>query len=108
MKIKEILEIEKSNEECIHLFKEGIFWRCYEYSAWRFVNNIKDYKVFKKHVKAVGKDIVYLGFPDSVLDTIIESYNKNIISDSQICLDGFSKKEGFESWKAEIENQLKS
>ena len=102
MKIKDIIEIEKNNEESIYLFKEGIFWRCYEYSAWRFVKQIKDYKVFEKHIKAVEQDIVYLGFPESALDIIKETNIVNKNEDNQIFINGFPGKEGFAEWKADV------
>jgi hypothetical protein len=37
MTVKEILEIENANTGSINLFKEGICWKVYEKSAWRFV-----------------------------------------------------------------------
>lgn len=47
--IKERVEREQSNIDKIYLYREGIFYRAYERSAY-------------------GRDIVYLGFPEKVAD----------------------------------------
>jgi len=110
MKVAEIQEIEKTNFENIYLFKEGIFWRVYEKSAWRFVKNIREYRVFRKYIKAVKHDIVYLGFPESILHeilSIVETNHafSNIIHKSEILIEiqGFTDVVGFEQWKSEID-----
>jgi hypothetical protein len=117
MKISEILKIERNNVDSINLFKEGIFWCSYEKSAWRFVENIKEYRVFKKFVKVVNQDIVYLGFPDNVLNEILTNVETRHLStplrtgtapqiirknDKFIEIKGFSNTEGFEQWKADF------
>ena len=107
MKIAEILEIENANTDNINLFKEGIFWRVYEKSAWRFVKNIREYRVFKKYVKTVEQNIVYLGFPDSVLPEILSSAETRHTSEHKseifVEIQGFTDTDGFEVWKEEIE-----
>jgi hypothetical protein len=35
------------------LFKEGLFYKCYNEDAMVFVKNVKDYKVSEKFVKSV-------------------------------------------------------
>jgi peptidoglycan hydrolase CwlO-like protein len=109
MTVKEILEIENANTGGINLFKEGIFWRVYEKSAWRFVKNIREYRVFKKYVKAVKQDIAYLVFPESALSEILTTVETKYASShtlrkSEIFVEiqGFTDTVGFEEWKAEI------
>jgi predicted nucleotide-binding protein (sugar kinase/HSP70/actin superfamily) len=41
-------------EHCINLFKEGIFWRVYQKSAYAFTQQIKNLKVMKKLFKIVN------------------------------------------------------
>src|ERR1039458_8806409 len=107
MRIAEIQEIEKTNFESIHLFKEGIFWRGYEKSAWRFVKKIKQYRVLKKYVKGVKQDIVYLGFPENILEEILEMAGNNGFliekTDTKISITKLPEDSGFEVWKSEIE-----
>ena len=107
MRIAEIQDIEKINSESIHLFKEGIFWRAYEKSAWRFVKNIKQYRALKKYVKAVTQDMVYLGFPENILEEIIQIAGQKGChiekTETKISISGLPEIAGFEAWKSEIE-----
>ena len=106
MQTSEILEIEKNNTDSIYLFKEGIFWRCYELSALYFIKNIKEYRVFRKFVKTVNQDIVYLGFPNTIIEEIIQKAKSNnyLVSknEKRIVIIGIQKEEGFEKWKENI------
>ena len=45
------------------LFKEGLFYKCYNEDAMVFVKNVKEYKVSEKFVKSVGADVYSIGFP---------------------------------------------
>lgn len=65
--LKEILEREKdrsSLEQCgkIHLFREGTFYRAYEWSAWLCLRYYTELKVTHRLLKG-GEDIVFVGFP---------------------------------------------
>ena len=70
--LKEILSIEQersSLEQCavIHLFREGTFYRAYEWSAWLCVRYFAELKVTHRLLKG-GDDIVFVGFPLTSLD----------------------------------------
>lgn len=70
--LKEILAIEqeRSNlEQCaeVHLFREGTFYRAYEWSAWLCVRYFTELKVTHRLLKG-GEDIVFVGFPLTSLD----------------------------------------
>lgn len=62
--IKERIEREQSNCDKIYLYKEGIFYRAYERSAYLWITNICNYEIKKRYVKTIDRDIVYLGFPE--------------------------------------------
>ena len=47
------------------LFKEGLFYKCYNVDAMIFVQKVKEYKVSSKHVKATGSNVYSVGFPAS-------------------------------------------
>ena len=105
MTVAEILIKENQNIENIFLFKEGIFWRAYERSAFFFVKHIKSFQVTKKHIKNVKKDIVYLGFTESSLNAILQLVqNKNIEkTEKQIICGPFAANENeFIDWKNNI------
>ena len=87
-KISEILEIEKNREDAaqwniIHLFKEGGFYRAYNWSAWLIVavayndevrKNSSDRKplnVSRKKTKNGENDFAFVGFPLKSLEKFI-------------------------------------
>lgn len=45
------------------LFKEGMFFKCYNEDAMVFVNKVKPYKVSSKFVKNIGDNVYSIGFP---------------------------------------------
>jgi len=70
--LKEILEKESqrdSLEQCavIQLFKEGTFYRAYEWSAWLSVRYYSELKVTHRLLKS-GENIVFVGFPLTSLE----------------------------------------
>lgn len=50
------------------LFKEGLFYKCYNEDAMVFVKNVKEYKVSEKFVKSVGANVYSIGFPVSEVE----------------------------------------
>ena len=47
------------------LFKEGLFYKCYNEDTMVFVQNVKEYKISSKFVKRLGAVVLSLGFPVS-------------------------------------------
>ena len=102
MSIAEILEIERNREESstwnvIHLFKEGSFYRAYEWSAWLITvvsfndsvrNGTQDRKpltVTRKKDKNSDGTFVFVGFPLNSLDKYIPNGTEfKPINDNQI------------------------
>lgn len=68
---KEIIDIEKENTGYINLHLEGTFYKAYEQSAFAFCTRIKAYNVLRKESKTLGRDILYVGFPQSTLDKVL-------------------------------------
>ena len=101
-KISEILEMEKQRNEAaswnvIHLFKEGNFFRAYEWSAWLIVTvaysdevrkqspDRKPLGVTRKQVKNSDDSFVFVGFPIKSLDKFIPYKNSfTPVNDDQI------------------------
>jgi hypothetical protein len=104
MLIREILKIENTNTTGrINLFKEGIFWRVYQKSAYLFIKQIKDLKALKKFYKVVNSEVVYAGFPDTILPQIQElAQSKGLQfekSNEKHCrISGIEVDNGFEQW----------
>ncbi|MBQ0081318.1 MAG: hypothetical protein KBS95_07235 [Alistipes sp.] len=68
---KEIIDIEQKNTSFIHLYLEETFYKAYENSAFAFCTRIKAYNVLRKESKTLGRDILYVGFPQSALDKVL-------------------------------------
>jgi hypothetical protein len=95
MQIKEIVAQEGNNTSSIILFREGIFWRAYERSAFYFVSHIKPYQVTKKYFKNVGCEVAFCGFPNTTLDELLAKVcDKEIFKeDETIRIAGFEQVE---------------
>jgi len=100
------LRYETENTNVIHLWLEGMFWKAYERSAYLFVHRISEYKPYKKFVRAVGGEVVAIGFPSKKLDKLLEGRSVEYIDEKHYILNGFTvdSKElrDFQTWKKGI------
>ncbi len=62
MTIKEKIQY-SADKTRFTLFKEGLFYKCYNEDAMVFANRVKNYKVLSKFVKSIGAEVLSLGFP---------------------------------------------
>lgn len=107
MKVDEIYVLESTNECCIHLVRDRLFWRAWERSAFYFVKEIRPYKVHCRFVQKTASEMVWLGFPKVGLSRLqseaIEKGLRWIVKDeNHIVISGCKKQDGFDSWKKEI------
>lgn len=65
---KEIIEREEGNTSYIWLYLEGTFWKAYERSAFAFHTRVKEFRILRKESKTLGRDILYLGFPQTAFE----------------------------------------
>jgi hypothetical protein len=73
-------KITKSGDNTIFtLYREGLFYKCYNEDAMGFVLKVREYKVNSKFVKSVGAEVLSMGFPVSE----IEKGNLSLLSISQ-------------------------
>lgn len=56
---KEIYDLEKTNKDRIYLYREGIFWKAYERSAFYLSGPGGKLKPTKKFIKSVGDYFIY-------------------------------------------------
>ena len=111
--LKEILEKEKERntlEQCavIDLFREGTFYRAYEWSAWLCVHYFTELKVTHRLLKS-GEDIIFVGFPLTSIDrytpegsTILPSGDKSI--EMTLPTEAFAPEVDMESLRKDFEN----
>ncbi|MES2398322.1 MAG: hypothetical protein V4549_20075 [Bacteroidota bacterium] len=69
MELEEVLAFSNQPNEIV-LFKQALFCKSYETSAWQFCLLIRSYKPVKQYIKKVKKEIVSIGFPVSILENI--------------------------------------
>ena len=78
----------KSNKQ-FTLFKEGVFYKCYNEDAMLFIKRVKEYKVNSKFIKSAGSVVHSIGFP--VSETEKENLSFEIICE-KISAENFEKK----------------
>lgn len=83
--IKQIIENERENFDRIHLYREGLFLKAYQHSAFLFNINVRDFRAVKKYYKSTDCDVVMIGFPSSMLDKLFPGIEAEEASDGHIC-----------------------
>lgn len=112
--LKKILETEtaRSNDRpdsltIIDLYREGSFWLAYEWSALLFVKFVRDFNVNKRKIKGGEGTYVFIGFPDTSLAGISESFSVIPLDDKHLRLnipvETLSDKVGVQEWNKELE-----
>lgn len=108
MTLSEKIAKEQVQNTSVFLYREGLFWKAYEYSAFLFVQHIRAYRAQKKHVKILKQDVVSLGFPDCALDDVLKDRESERIDEKCIEIKAdfpIIKEEEFEQWKVVTESR---
>ena len=101
MTYKERIDKEDRNHNCLILYKEGIFFKAYEQSAYVFYTRIAPFQLKVKTLKDVEQPYITLGFPQSQQEKylsglkIIEENPEYLIAE----LPEPINKDAFVSWK---------
>ncbi len=91
------------NTQAFTMYKEGLFYKCYNEDAMVFSQQVKNYKVNAKFVKSVGAEVLSLGFPMS------EVKNGNLSLDViKIAINAASYKEEAETVVFYIHENIKA
>lgn len=96
MTIAQIVESEGENTGKIHLYREGLFLKAYNHSAFLFQKHVRSFRPIKKFYKSVGGDVVMLGFPSAHLQSVFPDGNFESSDDSHVCIacpEGFDLRE---------------
>jgi hypothetical protein len=77
MTVKEILEMEtaKAPAPVLLLFREGIFLKAYETSAYLFHRFVKQYEVKTVYYKNINCSLLSVGFPSRYPDALVEEFD---------------------------------
>lgn len=82
--IVQILENEQENTDRIHLYREGLFLKAYQRSAFQFHTHVKPFRAVKKFYKSTDCNVVMLGFPSSNLERVFPDGNYEQAEDGHI------------------------
>jgi hypothetical protein len=87
----------------VRLHKEGVFWIAYEQSAY-ITSQVKSLKPTRKYIKKLGREIVSVGFPDTVLEKIILRFTLKERNETHVVLETESPFDevAYNEWKAGI------
>lgn len=100
------LQLETVNTGVVHLWLEGMFWKAYERSAYIFCHRVNGYKPYKKWIKAVGGEVVAIGFPTKAFDRMVDGRVVEYVDEKHCLLTGFSvdaqELKGFQEWKKKL------
>lgn len=101
MTFREIIEREDQNIDCIWLYREGMFMKAYERSAFFVHTLIHEFKLSKRYIKTINMDVISLGFPEQTVPKWLNGYVYEYVQDGLIRC--FSRKKydevEFHNWK---------
>lgn len=109
MLLKEKLSRETGNR--IHFYREGMFWKLYNQSAFNFSQRVKQYLLKKKYIKEVKSWIVTMGFPDVVLQENLErlrEYTLSVnVSEKVVEVELKEELPGYPEWFEGVKEEMK-
>lgn len=86
--ITEILTKEELNEPQTHLYKEGIFWKAYQQSAYRVILRQPGFKLKKRYIKVASSEVISVGFPEESLERIFRKEDIKPVNEKCISVSG--------------------
>jgi len=104
MTFKEIIERESCNEDSIWLYREGMFVKAYERSAFFAHTLIHEFKLSRRYIKTVNMDVISLGFPEQTIPKWLNGYVYEYVQDGLIRCRMRKKFDevGFHNWKEAV------
>jgi hypothetical protein len=91
MQVSQIIQIEDSNHNSIHLIQDALFFRAWEKSAWLFCEYFNEYKINCRFYKNIQRELLWLGFPRTLIPKFIDNATKlgmkvEKLSETHYCL----------------------
>lgn len=74
MTFREIIDREEQNTDSIWLYREGMFMKAYERSAFFAHSLIHEFKLSKRYIKTVNMDVISLGFLEQTVPKWLNGY----------------------------------
>ncbi len=109
MTTRELLHSEADNRDRIVLYREGLFWKAYERSAFAVCTQIRPFKPTRRAIKSAGgAHLVSIGFPVTSEETVLKGLQRVEVTPE--CLVVAAPRAivvvEFEAWKAAVPLQL--
>lgn len=104
MTLKDIIHKEDITGNSINLYREGLYWRAYEQSAYRFVVGINSYKPSKRAFKAIDGEIISIRVRAKSLEKFAASFNVLSSDEEQMVIEPnvIIEMLSFERWKENV------
>lgn len=105
MTSRDFIQAEADNTDRIILYKEGLFWKAYEQSAYITCMQVRPFKPIKKCLKSLdGGEIVSIGFPCKNETKYIGGLQQIESSDNRLVLAASTPivPADFKEWKARV------
>lgn len=105
MTSRDFVQAEAGNTGRIILYREGLFWKAYERSAFAVCSQIRPFKPTKRSLKTLGGgELVSIGFPTRTEDTVLAGLERLSAEPERLELRAASPIDvaQFEAWKASV------
>lgn len=105
MTSQDFIRTEAANTDRIILYREGLFWKAYERSAFAVCTQIRPFKPTKRSLKTLGGgELISIGFPSSTEDRVLDGLTRLETEPDRLVLSARRPVvvAEFEAWKASV------
>ena len=105
MTSKDFIRAEAENTDRIILYREGLFWKAYERSAFAVCTQIRPFKPTKRSLKTLdGGELISIGFPSSTEERVLDGLTRLETEPDRLVLASCRPVvvAEFETWKASV------
>lgn len=105
MTSRDFIRAESANTDRIILYREGLFWKAYERSAFAVCSQIRSFKPTRRVLKALGGgDLISIGFPSASEERILAGLTRLETSPQRLVVEapGPIVVAEFEAWKSSV------
>lgn len=105
MTSKDFIRAEAENTDRIILYREGLFWKAYERSAFAVCMQVRPFKPTKRSLKTLGGgELISIGFLSSTEDRVLDGLTRLETEPDRLVLSARRPivVEEFEAWKASV------
>lgn len=105
MTSRDFVQAEAENTDRIVIYREGLFWKAYERSAFAVCSQIRPFKPTKRSLKTLGGgELISIGFLTRTEDTVLEGLERLEVEPERLELRAAFPIDAvqFEAWKASV------